>query len=398
MRPALVLALCLTLVLAALGGAWLARRSEPVPPPETAPRAAFEPEDWAARRVEVAAPELEPTAAEAPAAAVEARWVETNREAIAALEAGELERAVELFEECVRGAPEEPVFARNAAEALARLAVRDHAQRNPCAECIPWLERAHELAPEREDLRRLLERWRAEAELERGFWRDSSLHFDLAYDGFRSELLWGSARILEELERIYTDLGLLFGFHPVDEGAARIRVVLYERAGFSALTGLGEWAGGAFDGTVRGPLGDFEREEAGLGRVLRHEVVHYFVRAAGGNGVPGWLNEGLAQRLEGSGAAYLASARSSLAKGGALFPLAELEGNLSGWSDPRAITRAYEQSLVFCDHLARQYGEQILFDMVAASKEGETAAARFAKLTRVELATALGDLAQELAR
>ena len=144
MRALIIVGLLVTTVgLAALGGAWLARRSSaPQAVPEERPaRVPYEPQDWAAQRVPVGVPEPEPEPV-APSITVAARWSDTNRDAIAALEAGELERAVELFEACVVAVPDEPVFARNAAEALARLAVRGHAQRNPCAECLAWMERA----------------------------------------------------------------------------------------------------------------------------------------------------------------------------------------------------------------------------------------------------------------
>ena len=227
-----------------------------------------------------------------PRGGAPSRFPGLNREAIDALEAGELERAVELFEECVEGEPDEPVFQRNLAEALARLAVRDRGEQSPCGHCVETLARAAELAPDREDLTRLLDRWRREAELEEGFWRESSQHFDLAFDGRRDQILWGSHKVLEELEAAYTDFAEIFGFHPVEAGKPRISVVLYRREGFDALTGLGDWAGGAFDGTVRLPVEDEDLDGRPLKRVLRHELVHAFIHAAGGTDVPGWLNEG----------------------------------------------------------------------------------------------------------
>jgi hypothetical protein len=384
------LVIALALGLSALFGAWLAGQvAEPEPAlvESTGPVPAAP--DWQVDRRPVAEP-LQARVAQ-PGGAVDSRWVDRNRAAIVALEAGELERAAELFEDCAAALPDEPVFARNAAEALARLAVREHGLREPCPECITWLERALELAPGRDDLARLLERWRREAELHKDFWRESSLHFDLAYDGSRDELLWGSGRILNELENIYIDLGEAFGMHPVDVGGTKIRVVLYRRAGFSALTGLGEWAGGAFDGTVRVPVGDRESESGSFDRVLRHEVVHYFVRAAGGPEVPGWLNEGLAQMLESSDPEPRAAARRAL-EGRELYPLETLQGSLAGWSDAAEITLAYQQSLVLCETIERQYGAQVLFEMVAACSREGGPEQRFQELTRVPLVSVLEDL------
>ena len=323
------------------------------------------------------------------------RWAEANARAIEALGRGELELAVELFESCVEAQPAERVFAHNLAEALARLAVRDHAAVRPCAGCIELLERALELAPEREDISALLERWRREAEAEKDFWRDSSLHFDLAYDGFQTDLLRGSPEILNELELAYTDLTERFGVRPVDEGRPRISVVFYRREGFQGITGLGDWAGGAFDGTVRVPVEDLALERERLRRVLRHELVHAFVRHAGGVGVPGWLNEGLAQWLEGDAKAEVRAAKRRLADR-ELFSLEALQGSLTTWKDEAEIGVAYAQSLAFCDHIARRYGEQVLFAMVEGCKGGEAPSATFQRWTGLELPIALEDLAEEL--
>ena len=327
----------------------------------------------------------------------EEAFVELNRQSIEALEAGEHDAAIAGFEACLEALPGEAVLAANLAEALARKAVRDHEYARPCAHCPELLERAIELAPGRADLAELRERWAQEAEAEEGFWRESSQHFDLAYDGSRDELLWGSHRLLELLEASYGELGLFFGYYPVEAGRPRFPVALYRRERFDELTGLGDWAGGAFDGTVRVPVGDFQLEEARLRTVLHHELVHAFVREVGGTGVPDWLNEGLAQWLEPNRAAALAAARERLA-GHALYPLDRIEGSIAHWQDAEAIARAYAQSLALVDHLARQHGERLLVELVEGCGAGASAEGTFLELTRVSLDVVLGDLADGLAR
>jgi len=336
-----------------------------------------------------------PLAAEAEGqAGLRARWSELNTMGIRALDAGEVERAVGLFEQCVHGVPDEPVFKANLAESLARRAVRRREREWPCQQCMADLERAVGLAPERDDLAKLWERWRKEAELERDFWRESSQHFDLAYDGDRSEILHGSHRILEELENAYGDLALWFDEPPAEGADARIPVVLYKREGFDALTGLGEWAGGAFDGTVRIPIGDLAREERALASVLRHELTHAFVLKSGGRKVPGWLNEGIAQWFEPERERSLERARSTLA-GHELFTLEQLSGSLANFKDSTEVARAYAQSLLAVDRLATQYGERIPLQLVAACKDGHAPAETFQKLTRVPLADALAELLRQ---
>ncbi len=111
--------------------------------------------------------------------------------------------------------------------------------------------------------------------------------------------------------------------------------------------------------------------------------MHAFAHEVGGGSVPGWLNEGLAQYLEGP-ERPLEAARRRLA-GHELFPLERLEGNLAGWSDPEAIARAYAQSLLLVDLIAGQYGEEALRRMVAGCEEERTPAESFEAWTSVPL-------------
>ena len=392
-----LLLLTTTLLVAAasafLGVQLASRRPQPQPeiaPADPLPEPAFSrtPVGGGAQGKGGTGPEL----VESAPPGLQPRWAELNAMAIRALEAGELERAVALFEQCVNGVADEPVFRRNLAEALARRALHRRERENPCPRCLEDLGRAVELAPAREDLARLLERWRAEAELERGFWREGSQHFDLAYDGDRSEILHGSHRLLEELEAGYTDMAEMFGVLPVERGTGRVRVVLYRREGFDALTGLGEWAGGAFDGTVRIPIEDLAREEGAVRTVLRHELAHAFILASGGPGVPGWLNEGLAQWLETGREQALEQARATLS-GAEPFPLEDLQGSLSRWEDAALVSRAYAQSLLLVAHLVEQYGERVPFALVAGCKAGRPPERTFHDLTRLALGEALGELA-----
>ena len=332
-----------------------------------------------------------PIAAPAPGS-VTSEWARKNEAAIAALESEDFARAIELLEECHAANPGIAVFAGNLAEALARAAVAEHGRDSGCTLCIDRLERAIVLAPARLELARLLEGWRLERAVEGEFWNESSQHFQLSYDGRRNDLLWGSTRLLNELEAAYGDLGLLFGFYPVESGRAKFRVVLYERAGFSLLTGLGDWAGGAFDGTaIRIPVGDLSAEESRLKRVFRHELCHAFVREYGGDSVPGWLNEGVSQWLEREHDAERnedARQAASQLVGQAAIPLESLTGSLASWKDERAITHAYRQSLAFTGYLWNQHGSRAVLAMVAGCKQGKTPAESFLAEVRLPLADA----------
>lgn len=331
---------------------------------------------------------------------VDPRISQMNNDGIAALDAGQLMKAVELFEQCHAAVPTEPVFTSNLAEALARLASSefdaDVEQRRQKA--IEHMTRAVELAPEREDLKRRLEQMKNLVKSEEGMWTDETEHFQLSYDGARSELLGGASVLTNALESAYQQYGELFGFYPVETGRPKIRVVLYRRDGFHEATGMGHWAGGLYDGTVRVPVDDLKREKSALVRVLRHELAHAFVHAAAGSGVPGWLNEGIAQRLElesmSAAQTTLENARKEL-HGVTLIPLKSLGGALGDLKDEAKIGQAYRQAIAFVGWIERQYGDRVPYLLVAQSKSDGVARA-FEVATGVKLDVAWSDFADGL--
>jgi hypothetical protein len=230
-------------------------------------------------------------------------------------------------------------------------------------------------------------------------WTDETEHFQVSYDGARSELLGGASVLTNALESAYQQYGELFGFYPVEAGRPKIRVVLYRRDGFHEATGMGHWAGGLYDGTVRVPVDDLKREKSALVRVLRHELAHAFVHAGGGSGVPGWLNEGIAQRLEFDSMAH---AQTTLEKtrrdlhGVELIPLSALGGALGDLKDEAKIAQAYRQAIAFVGWIERQYGDHVPYQLVVKSKTGGGVPRAFELATGVKLDVAWADFADGL--
>ncbi len=324
-----------------------------------------------------------------------------NSEGIDALEKGEFERAVALFESCLATRPEEKIFAENLAEALARGANHqfDSADDEERAHALEAMRRAHALAPARNDIEQRLAQMERLAQSEAGFWKDSSEHFELSYDGERSDLLGGAFQITPQLERAYQQYGELFDVWPVEKGRPKIRVVLYRKEGFHEATGIGHWAGGLFDGTVRVPVEDMQKEKNDLERVLRHEIAHAFISSSGGSSVPGWLNEGLAQYLEyenlSSRAARVQNARNRI-RGKPLLPLSDLQKSLAELSDDETIQLAYSEGLALVEAIERNFGERVPYQMVAGCKQQTPVADTFRQRTGQTLESALSDLALEL--
>lgn len=318
-----------------------------------------------------------------------------NEEGVALLEKGQIREALAIFEACVRDDPEEPVFVLNLAEALTQLALEEHELRGDLAQAIPLLERAVGLAPERKELALLLAEWKRFLDSEAELWEYESPNFELVFDAERPEFLSGAQDILDVLEGTYTELESITGSNPVGEGRARVRVVVYDGEAFGDLMRLGKWAGGIFDGTVRLPIAELSRDRRVWTRVLRHELVHVFIRSLGGRGVPSWLNEGIAQCLEGDIGAQLERSKELLKAGGPL-PLERISGSIVRWKDEQEILRAYAQSLLLVDWIATRYGQDLPWTLVRACKAGSSPDVSFRTQTGVELSTVLNDVLNSL--
>jgi tetratricopeptide (TPR) repeat protein len=333
------------------------------------------------------APEPRAAAPVAPAGARD-EWTALNNGATDDLAAGEIDQALEKFERCRAARPENPVFTGNLAEALVRAARLSH-ERGELEAAVRALARAVELGVEREDhatLERILSRWRDELELGSDDWKEESGRFELAFDTDRADILHRSHEVLEHLERSYDELVRWFGIDPL-AGGPPIRVALYDPEDFDRLTGLGDWAAGLFDGVVRVSVPDLAGE--GWRAVLVHELVHAFAVGIAGTRVPGWLNEGLAQALEG-GPRDAALLRARL-RGKALFTLEELSGTLADWQDPAAIALAYAESFLFVGFLRATYGDEALRRTVLGIGAGLPPGEAFRRFTGVDLGAAFGD-------
>ena len=383
---------------------WESRAPEPAPKHNSTQPSFAAPEqpDAPGHRRELGAVELRKGPAQA-AHGVPVELAKKNSEGIDALEKGELARSVALFEACLAERPDEKIFRENLAEALARKSNHefDSADDEERARSLEGMRRAHELAPARSDIEGRLAQMEKLAKSEAGFWKDSSEHFELSYDGDRGDLLGGAFQITPQLERAYQQYGELFDTWPVEKGRPKIRVVLYRKEGFHEATGIGHWAGGLFDGTVRVPVEDIQKEKLDLERVLRHEIAHAFVSSAGGAGVPGWLNEGLAQYLEyetlPARAGRVKNARERL-RGKQLLPLEQLQKSLAELSDDETIQLAYSEGLALVDAIDRNFGERVPYQMVAGCKKQVPVAESFRQRTGQTLEGALSDLALELER
>ncbi len=128
---------------------------------------------------------------------------------------------------------------------------------------------------------------------------------------------------------------------------------------------LPEWAEGSNDGTIRIPVAGFDRPTPRLARVLRHELAHSFVASRTGRNCPVWLQEGIAQWLEGGDPTREDASLSERAREGRLPALLRLEAPFRTLDEADAAV-AYSASLSAVAHVLRLRGEGGLARLLSA--------------------------------
>ena len=114
-----------------------------------------------------------------------------------------------------------------------------------------------------------------------------------------------------------------------------------------------DWSSGLYDGRVRIVIDDPEEHLTELARTLRHELTHAALFTLGAP-LPTWLHEGLAQQVEGADVGF---ARARLVAQGQWFLAPEeLSGDWTVWRDQDRVREAYFYSLSLATWLGDEFG------------------------------------------
>ena len=122
---------------------------------------------------------------------------------------------------------------------------------------------------------------------------ERSMHFRVEFEGHPSKS--DVMEALAVLEVAYDSLCHLFDFWPEN----KMSLVLHKSSEYQGLGPRPEWVAAVFDGKLRVPVEMMQYREV-YRSVLFHELTHSFVRAMTRAKVALWINEGIAQVVDGS--------------------------------------------------------------------------------------------------
>lgn len=237
-------------------------------------------------------------------------------------------------------------------------------------DALKAFEKASGLRPGDETLTARLKRLGYDLEAEREY-------ASLDRDGFR--VLYSPELSRDQAEAIHrglvetsTEFTRRWGKKP----PKKVTAICYPPGEFSSRTGLHEQVGGAFDGRIRLAFpSELEEGGLGIGQVVKHETIHLMLHQLG-DPPPRWLDEGLAQFLDGDTRSSWEGRWRALVR---KDPNTGLEDRAAGFALGRADTWAtlYLHSFFFVRHLAERGGEFRLDMMIREVGAGRTWAAAF---------------------
>lgn len=307
---------------------------------------------------------------------------------------GDLDHALADDRTALTYAPEQPALLMSVAYV--------HLRRSEFKESLDYLERARRVAPQNADVAKLtgwawyglnkpdqavaewkrayalrpdadtqaaLEKAARDKREEENYKENESSHFNLHYSGAAEPEL--ARDVLRTLEAHYDNIESQLDFSPPDS----IGVILYTQQAFADITRAPGWVGALNDGRIRVPVQGLTSMTPELSRVLKHELTHSFLRQKTRGRAPAWLQEGVAQYMEGKRSDANAAALVKRYDAHSLPSLADLEDSWMGFPTAAAAD-AYAWALANVEYIVSQDGmgdvERIL-DRVAEGQPAEAA-------------------------
>ncbi len=307
---------------------------------------------------------------------------------------GDLEHALSDERTAITYLPEQPVLLMNVAYL--------YLKKSEFKQSVEYLEKAKRFSPENGDIYKLegwayygmnrpdqaVTEWKKSLSLkpdsetqaaldkalrdkdeEENYKENESPHFQLKYNGTAQPVL--AREVLRVLEMHFSAIESELNYTPPES----IGVVLYTQQSFADITRAPGWVGALNDGRIRVPVQGLTGVNAELSRVLKHELTHSFIQQKTRGRAPTWIQEGVAQWMEGKRSDENAVALVQIYDGGEAAPLNHMEGSWMGL--PSDVARyAYAWSLANIEYIVESDGMsdvQRILDRISAGSLTEDA-------------------------
>jgi len=276
------------------------------------------------------------------------------------LRRSEYKQALDYLDRAKRAAPENPDVPKLAGWAYYGM--------NNLRQAVAEWKRAMELRPDAE-VKAALEKAQRDKQEEESYKENESAHFNLKYNGTAEPSL--AREVLRTLEAHFSAIESALNYTPPES----IGVILYTQQAFADITQAPGWVGALNDGRIRVPVQGLSGVNADLSRVLKHELTHSFIKQKTRSLAPTWIQEGLAQWMEGKRSGDHGAELVEIYGKGQAASLGRLEGSWMGM-DMNQAAYAYAWALANVEYIVQTDGmsdmERIL-DRIAAGDATESA-------------------------
>jgi hypothetical protein len=276
------------------------------------------------------------------------------------LRRSEYKQALDYLERAQRVAPENPDVPKLTGWAYYGM--------NKLRQAVAEWERALALKPDAE-VQAALDKARRDQQEEENYRENESSHFTLRYSGEAEPEL--AREVLRALETHFSAIELELSYTPPEP----IGVILYTQQAFADITRAPGWAGALNDGRIRVPVQGLTQLTPELSRVLKHELTHSFIRQKTRANAPTWMQEGLAQWMEGKRSGAAAAVLLQLYDAKQAMPLGDLEGSWLSLSN-EVSAYAYAWALANVEYIVQVDGMtdmQRILDRLAGGSTAEAA-------------------------
>jgi len=296
------------------------------------------------------------------------------------LRRSEYTQSLEYIERARRLVPEDPEVSKLAGWAYYGLNKMDLA-------VAEW-KHAASLRPDAE-VEAALQRAQRDRQEEEQYKENESIHFTLRYSGASEPSLARS--VLHTLERHYGAIESELNYSPPDS----IGIILYTQQAFADITQVPGWVGALNDGRIRVPVQGLNDVTPELSRVLKHELTHSFVGQKTLGRAPTWIQEGLAQWMEGKRSDMNAGALITIYKNDPALGLKHFAGDWMKLSNAEA-SAAYAWALANVEYMVQAGGMNDMDRILDRLAAGDTAEAAVKAVMRCDYVDLTQDTVQYL--